>query len=85
MIGIATPAAQSLANVANGKTPVVMGAISDPIGAGLVRNIKHPGANITGVIHKEPVKQRNQTYQDDHAKRQGHRRSAYFKRRLVDC
>lgn len=57
MIGIATPAAQSLANVANGKTPVVMGAISDPIGAGLVRNIKHPGANITGVIHKEPVKQ----------------------------
>ena len=57
MIGIATPAAQSLANVANGKTPVVMGAISDPIGAGLVRNIKHPGANITGVIHREPVKQ----------------------------
>ena len=57
MIGIATPAAQSLANVANGKTPVVMGAISDPIGAGLVKNIKHPGANITGVIHKEPVKQ----------------------------
>lgn len=24
---------------------------------GIVKNIKHPGANITGVIHKEPVKQ----------------------------
>lgn len=57
MIGIATPAAQSLANVAGGKTPVVMGAISDPVGAGLVKNISHPGANITGVIHREPVAQ----------------------------
>ncbi len=54
MIGIATPAAQSLANTTK-TTPIVMGAISDPIGAGLVKDLKHPGDNITGVQHKEPI------------------------------
>ncbi len=54
MIGIATPAAQSLANTTK-TTPIVMGAISDPIGAGLVKDLKHPGGNITGVQHKEPI------------------------------
>ncbi len=54
MIGIATPVAQSLANTTK-TTPIVMGAISDPIGAGLVKDLKHPGGNITGVQHKEPI------------------------------
>lgn len=54
MIGIATPAAQSLANTTK-TTPIVMGAISDPIGAGLVKDLKHPGGNITGVQHREPI------------------------------
>lgn len=54
MIGIATPAAQSLANTTS-KTPIVMGAISDPVGAGLVKSLKHPGGNITGVMHREPI------------------------------
>lgn len=35
-IGIATPAVQSLANTA-GNTPVIMGAVSDPLGAHLVK------------------------------------------------
>lgn len=53
-IGIATPAAQALAN-ATSQIPVVMGAISDPVGANLVTNLKHPDKNITGVMHVEPI------------------------------
>lgn len=30
-------------------TPIVMGAIGDPIGPGLVSNLAHPGGNITGL------------------------------------
>ncbi|MEE5988860.1 ABC transporter substrate-binding protein [Ligilactobacillus equi] len=59
MIGIATPAAQSLANVA-GNTPVIMGAISDPVKANLVKSLSHPGGNVTGVQHVEPVKKQVQ-------------------------
>ncbi len=28
--------------------PIVMGAISDPLGSGIVTNLAHPGANVTG-------------------------------------
>lgn len=54
VIGIATPAAQSLANE-NGNTPIIMGAISDPLGTGLVKNLKHPGGKVTGVMDKQPI------------------------------
>lgn len=56
VIGIATPAAQGLA-AATLEIPVVMGAISDPIGAKLVKNLKKPEANITGVSNQVPLKQ----------------------------
>lgn len=39
-IGIATPAVQSLANE-SGNTPVIMGAVSDPIGTSLVKSMSH--------------------------------------------
>ncbi len=29
--------------------PIVMGVAADPVGAGLVTNLSHPGANITGL------------------------------------
>ncbi|GFH42700.1 peptide ABC transporter substrate-binding protein [Lactococcus hodotermopsidis] len=54
LIGIATPTAQALAN-ATSKIPVVMGAVSDPVGAKLVKNIKKPEGNVTGVSDKFPV------------------------------
>lgn len=54
LIGIATPAAQGLAN-ASKDTPVVMGAISDPIGAKLVTNMKHPTGNVTGTSNQVPI------------------------------
>ncbi|ANK59027.1 peptide ABC transporter substrate-binding protein [Loigolactobacillus backii] len=53
-IGIATPAAQSIAN-ANKTTPLILGAISNPKSAGLVSNYKHPGGNITGVSNLTPT------------------------------
>ncbi|NLR08828.1 MULTISPECIES: tryptophan ABC transporter substrate-binding protein [Lactobacillaceae] len=54
MIGIATPAAQALAN-ASSTTPVVLGAITDPKGAHLVKSNAHPGNNVTGVSDQAPL------------------------------
>lgn len=54
MIGIATPAVQSLANNSS-DIPVVMGAVTDPIHAGLVEDLEQPGGNITGVRDVTPV------------------------------
>ncbi|EOH98693.1 ABC transporter substrate-binding protein [Enterococcus haemoperoxidus ATCC BAA-382] len=54
LIGIATPAAQALANTTS-EVPIILGAITDPVSAGLVKNNQKPGANITGVSDKSPV------------------------------
>ncbi|MBF0778953.1 tryptophan ABC transporter substrate-binding protein [Streptococcus cuniculi] len=56
LVGIATPAAQGLAN-ATSDLPVVMGAITDPVGAKLVKSLEQPGANVTGVACPEPIAQ----------------------------
>ena len=55
MIGIATPSAQALAN-ASSNIPVVLGAITDPMGADLVKSNTHPGNNVTGVSDQAPLK-----------------------------
>ncbi|WP_283680043.1 tryptophan ABC transporter substrate-binding protein [Lentilactobacillus sp. Marseille-Q4993] len=55
-IGIATPSAQSLANSIKDK-PIILGAITDPKGANLVKNNKRPGGNITGVSDQAPLKE----------------------------
>lgn len=55
-IGIATPSAQALANTIE-QQPVILGAITDPKGAGLVANNQHPGKNITGVSDQAPLKE----------------------------
>ena len=56
LIGIATPAAQGLASATKDK-PVVMGAVTDPAGANLVKDLKQPDGNITGVSDHNPAKQ----------------------------
>mgnify|MGYP000906559819 FL=1 len=56
LIGIATPSAQGLAAATKDK-PIVMGAITDPVGANLVKNLEKPGGNITGVSDHNPAKQ----------------------------
>ena len=47
LIGIATPAVQSLANE-NSKIPITMGAVSDPVGTGLVKTLEKPGYSFWG-------------------------------------
>lgn len=54
LIGIATPAAQGLAN-ATSNIPVVMGAVTDPVGAKLVKSLEKPEGNVTGVSDKTPI------------------------------
>jgi len=54
LIGVATPAAQALAN-ATQSIPIVLGAVTDPVSANLVRDMNHPGGNITGVSDKAPI------------------------------
>ncbi|GMA69954.1 ABC transporter substrate-binding protein [Leuconostoc litchii] len=56
-IGIATPAALSLAKTADGNTPVILAGITDPAGSGLVKTTKRPGRNITGVSGDSPLQQ----------------------------
>ena len=49
IIPIATPAAMIMQNATeDNQIPVVFSAVSDPVGAGLVADVKAPGANITG-------------------------------------
>ncbi|WP_312498970.1 tryptophan ABC transporter substrate-binding protein [Enterococcus sp.] len=54
LVGVATPAAQALANVTQ-DVPIVLGAVTDPVGANLVADMDEPGGNITGVSDKAPV------------------------------
>ncbi|MDS2455134.1 tryptophan ABC transporter substrate-binding protein [Streptococcus pneumoniae] len=56
VVGIATPAAQGLAS-ATKDLPVIMAAITDPIGANLVKDLKKPGGNVTGVSDHNPAQQ----------------------------
>lgn len=53
LVGITTPAAQALANDER-QTPIVLGAVTDPRQAGLVKNNQRPGGNITGVSDRAP-------------------------------
>ena len=56
LVGITTPAAQALANDTK-TTPIILGGITDPQGAGLVKSNNHPGSNITGVSDGAPIEQ----------------------------
>lgn len=49
VIAIATPAAQIVQSTYEGDdTPIIFSAVTDPVGAGLVKSMDAPGANITG-------------------------------------
>ena len=56
LVGIATPTAQALA--ASTRTiPVIFTAVTDPLGAKLVKNLTHPEGNVTGLSDLSPVAQ----------------------------
>lgn len=62
VIGIGTPPAQALANVITTK-PVVFGAITDPLAAGLVANYdKTEQTNIAGISDLNPVELQLDTF-----------------------
>ena len=62
VIGIATPPAQALAQVITDK-PVVFGAITDPLAAGLVANYdKTEETNIAGISDLNPLRLQLETY-----------------------
>jgi putative ABC transport system substrate-binding protein len=56
LVGIATPTAQALA-ASTQTIPVIFTAVTDPLGAKLVKNLDHPGGNITGLSDLSPVAQ----------------------------
>ena len=56
IVGITTPATLSLANITK-DIPIVMGGITYPVEAGLIKDEKKPGNNITGVSDRTPIKQ----------------------------
>lgn len=62
LVAIATPSAQACAQAVNKapkdlKRPLLFSAITDPVAAGLVKDLNHPGGNITGVSDLLPLKQ----------------------------
>lgn len=54
VLAIATPSAQTAVNVLS-DTPVLITAVTDPIAAGIVSNLKKPGTNISGTTDMNPV------------------------------
>ncbi|OZS44248.1 ABC transporter substrate-binding protein [Photobacterium sanguinicancri] len=56
LVGIATPTAQALA-ASTRSIPVVFTAVTDPVGAKLVKNLDKPARNVTGLSDLSPVAQ----------------------------
>ena len=54
ILTIATPAAQSVANVIT-NTPILFTAVTDPVSAKLIKDINAPGTNCTGTSDMNPV------------------------------
>jgi len=54
IVPISTPSAQAVA-AATRDIPIVFSAVTDPVGARLVRSLEVPGANITGVSDLSPL------------------------------
>lgn len=58
VLGIATPTTQALAQAqqnAGTSIPILFGAVTDPVFAGLMTDSEHPGGNITGVHDMGPI------------------------------
>ena len=54
IVAIGTPSAQAVVR-ATRTIPVIFGGIGDPLGAGLVPDLQHPGGNVTGSGALTPV------------------------------
>ncbi|MCF7503457.1 MULTISPECIES: ABC transporter substrate-binding protein [Vibrio] len=56
LVGIATPTSQALVS-ATRSIPIVFTAVTDPIGARLVKHLDKPGRNVTGLSDLSPISQ----------------------------
>ncbi|NLS13896.1 ABC transporter substrate-binding protein [Vibrio sp. SM6] len=63
LVGIATPTAQALVS-ATRNIPVVFTAVTDPIGAKLIKQHQKPGKNVTGLSDLSPVGQHVELIQE---------------------
>ncbi len=63
LVGIATPTAQALVS-ATRDIPVVFTAVTDPVGAKLVKQLEQPGKNVTGLSDLSPVNQHVELIQE---------------------
>lgn len=69
ILAIATPSAQTCAQALKKapqmqNTPMLFSAITDPVAAGLVDDLQHPDANITGVSDMLPLEQHMEMVRD---------------------
>ncbi|MGI6406404.1 MAG: ABC transporter substrate-binding protein [Syntrophaceticus sp.] len=65
ILAIATPSAQAMANATqNNGIPVLFTAVTDPVAAGLVKEMDKPGTNLTGTIDMAPVADQIKLIQD---------------------
>jgi putative ABC transport system substrate-binding protein len=56
IVPISTPSALAAAKSTN-TIPIVFGGVTDPVGAGLVKDVTSPGGNITGTSDRWPFRQ----------------------------
>ncbi|MEA1963784.1 MAG: ABC transporter substrate-binding protein [Candidatus Aerophobetes bacterium] len=59
ILSIATPTSQAAVNSTT-TIPIVFSAVTDPVGAGLVKNLKSSGNNVTGISDLTPVRRQFQ-------------------------
>ena len=63
ILAIATPTAQAVANLVKDK-PILITAVTDPVGAGLVESAERPGNNVTGTNDLQPMEGQFKLAQD---------------------
>ncbi len=63
LVGIATPTAQALA-ASTRSIPVIFTAVTDPLGAKLIKNLERPEANVTGLSDLAPIAQHVELMQE---------------------
>jgi putative ABC transport system substrate-binding protein len=56
IVAIATPSALAVANLTK-NIPIVISAVTDPVGVKLVKSLNNPGGNITGTTDMSPIKE----------------------------
>ncbi|OKP82621.1 ABC transporter substrate-binding protein [Paenibacillus sp. P32E] len=54
VLGIATPSAQAVVQAEGKDTPILFAAVTDPLDAKIVKDLDHPGGNVSGASDTNP-------------------------------